>query len=1206
MAPTYWIRRRLHSSMVVNHIFSFNATKVITQNLEKNAFCFTSTRQLFGGGEWEDVRHFRELDSMPFDENDEEMLLQMTEGIDHVGGGYSSEQTKASQSEYNSTESVQTTIIINYTSIMVGTQIFQFPSPILNSNILRSPDNRSDLLVICLKNLQLLLVKVLLQSNGKFELNILTRIYLEEPEVLQNSNRLELLGHHVACSSDGKVIAITGMINKVRFLNLYPSPRTINCFIEGPILHQCFLEPFAPEYLPTHVMYLILSQNVDKILTISLLEFDQLRLTDNFTLHRPLLLPREFPLPKFVIPMKRTHGVLLCAEGLLCFKGINSILSQTGLDDVTIYLAVFNPICYFVLDRPIASKNSQNKFLDQVIINDAIGNLWLVESYRHDKLTWNLECDKVCTFFPMSSFVLQPRKPSSFKILYAKDFGDISEGLLDLDSNNKYSITKSKTKILNTIPLLDYQLVPSPNGILQRTSSSQQLWCVGGTTSMKSHPAIWNIHRGISARIVNPSLPFKYANRLYYYGTVDDAIYFIISFPRHSQLHCLNVTSAVTLIEDFTVDSKTILFESIGSDCDYILVTENFVRIGNFLDLDSSLQVELPEKTLLASFKGGYLVLSSSIKSETNLMIYKLNLKDFRFKSTEEILKPIPLNTLQDIEPSLLKLFFHLNEIFLLVGTFDNVLCLYKLKNGCFQIIGIVPLDSVNGFRVPHECMKIHDKDEPEFLITSQNGHYLICSLHIAVSSVTLKVLRSVQIGDTYVQISHAGSSSYYLTCRVIWKLNLSQSMYPEKVFIGDKMDKGIYSTISLAKNEYKAWENLLVARNDRLLFLEVDTFSSSIVSKFKLCNPPLKMAYMEHMSSFVIISAELTQRISVFNLKSRRELPMIIPSEVFEAEETPSCLCQWEFEREFRKYVHLIVGTKNGTHGSIKLLAVSQSNELITATEIYSWDAPSQILSVVTLNDCSILFSSGKTLYFTYYDESKRKLATPTLVYSGTSDIITLSTNDNMIIATTFSSSFKILYYSPTNRSFTQGPCDKMSQNLIGKCLYFQNLRPHINGTTTASNSEQVIADEGSIIVSDKINCKLFEVMKTTSWDTTDNVLFEDCLPIVSRLSQSSLRSMWYEKSQEQNSDQFLAGGVNGEFYIYERVKKTHFNYLRSHLGNCKRLLLEKYSTALIDCPFEFSLPALFDTKERNVVDGDFLDRQDPFVDYLLSRHTL
>lgn len=1185
--------------MVANHIFSFNATKVISQHLEKNAFCFTSTRQLFDGGEWEDVRHFRELDSMPFDENDEDMLLQMTEGTERMGGGYSSRQTNANPNEHNTTESVKTTIIISYTSIMVESQTFQFVTPILNSSILRSPDNRSDLLVICLKNLQLLLVEVLLQSDGEFELKILTRVYLEEPEESHNCNRLESLGHHVACNSNGKVIAITGMINKVRFLNLYPSPRTINCYIEGPILHQCFLEPFAPENLQTHVMYLILSQNVDKILTISLLEFDQLRLTDTFTLHRPLLLPRDFPLPKFVIPMKRTHGVLLCAERLLCFKGVNSILSQTGLDDVTVYLEVFNPISYFVLDSPIASKNSENEFLDQVIINDALGNFWLVESYRQDSFIWNLECDKVGTFCPMSSFVLQNQKPSSFKILYAKDFGDISEGLFDLNSNNNYSITKSKTKILNTIPLLDYQLVPSPNGILHRTSSSQQLWCVGGTTSLKSHPAIWNIHRGISARIVNPSIPFKYADKLYYYGTVDDAIYFIISFPRHSQLHCLNITSAVTLIEDFTIDSKTVLFESIGVDCDYILVTENFVRIGNFLDLDSSLQVELPEKTLLASFKGGYLVLTSSMESETNLMVYKLNLEDFQFKSTEEIFKPIPLNTLQDIEPSLLKLFFHFHEIFLLVGTFDNILYLYRMKNGRFEIVGTVSLDSIDGFRIPHDCMKIHDKNEPEFLITSQNGHYMICSLHITVSSVTLKVLRSVQIGDSYVQISHAESSLYYLTCRVIWKLNLSKSMYPEKLFIGGKMDKGIYSTMLLPKNEYKACDNLLVARNDKLLFLEVDTFSSSIVSKFKLRNPPLKMAYMEHMSSFVIISAELTQRISVFNLKSRRELPMIIPSTVFESEETPSCLCQWELERESRKYVHLIVGTKKGTHGSIKLLAVSQSNELITATEIYSWDAQSQILSVVTLNDSSILFSSGKTLYFTYYDESKRKLSTPTLVYSGTSDIIALSSNDNMIIATTFSNSFKIFYYSPTTRSFSQGPCDKMSQNLIGKCLYAQYLRP-------ASNSEQDITDEGSIIVSDKINCKLFEVMKTTSWDTTDNSLFEDRLPIVSRLSQSSLRSMWYKKSQEQNSDQFLAGGVNGEFYIYERVKKTHFNYLRRHLDNCKRLVLEKYSTGLIDCPFEFSLPALLDRKEKNVINGDFLNRQDPFVDYILSRHTL
>lgn len=1112
-----------------------------------------------------------------FDDSEEDDLFRMIGDDDgHLSRGGSKVEVEMEVKEFKSI-----ILILKLTSILVNGVEFAMTSPIRSSCVvpgrIEEGFKEEDSLLISLMSGFLFLIRIyyvpLSTKDSSFESDFSGRVsypskgYMFKPYIVQwwdTSKKLilpslESTGYKVFAHWSGRAVVSMSASSVIRVYSCQPSEMGtvflahFNIPIDGFILHGCFAYP-SNNVVGTHYMFLVMSFTENRRIELNLFSWSVLSKEKNDLSKTTLPLDNEFPIPIFIIPLRNHEGFLLVTKNELILLGIHDILCANYEFVRHPFEGAF-PTSYYQSNTSIVL-NAQPE-TEEIILSTQEGMLYsiLIEGSK------NIECIPIVKLLePIGVFSIEYAN-DLYHIIYGSATGanryirlndllDVSSILNTPRENVKYSEVSVIENYKNWAPIIDVAIIDSPKSRRISLRSEQELWVLTGANKKTK---LTQLRSGFGAikmgSVYNRLKKIEKLFKVEY----DNMEYLICNSAFETVLLELPVDEesfkegGLSEIEDSSIieTEDTILVSKIGfSDLSFVQVTNNQILLSNFVSVEWETVFE-DSIILAASVCENFLVVAFDryMRKEITLETFILSENE----NEKKILKQmhcIPLE--RDI--STVKSFLVNGSIHVLVGDYSSTIILYKITKDTITEINFINLRTLNRsnssllleetYLVPQECE--FDERLKSCFIGTKDGFYIQLKYD---DSLNFHCEQFLRVGTTQVQIQisrNLGIPIIYILSRRLWVVNFLVSCFPVPVDFEEKYDRIIFSISSIRGADDGSKELIAVAREDGLAVCQLPLLERTQTIRLVSVSEAKKVLFLPHMLTFIILgdSAKQSNRIrfidrQLLKIISHREVKTRLRTEettacyVFLKDEVPICACIWSIQRSQRVSKKILIGCSSGDNGSFKVLDVgkireSEGNEYLQVSELTAFKHKAPIVSIQQIGN-TIVFSSGKQIYYTAYDSDERKLKSIASLISLTSDIVALTCFQNYILVTSRLDSVLQFKFSPAEAS--EG---KLNLELISKDPIPRSIVNHVSIGPY-------------IIASDKLQSSvLFMHSKNKLLRTIQAYK----MPCTLRLFTARFRSLWDNLTRDLHV--VLCIGVSGEVTTL-RLDSSHLLEIES-----------------------------------------------------------
>ncbi|EGW32458.1 uncharacterized protein SPAPADRAFT_71869 [Spathaspora passalidarum NRRL Y-27907] len=1034
-----FIRQTLLSSpLITNIIPNF---KVQTNKPFKGV-----TSNLFNDEEFQVLIPREEPDSQldAFSDSEEDLILHGEDDIPMA-----TQQTRQQQTNIQHVQ-----VIIRHSSLLIDGIEFSAKTEIRSSCVIKGATDEEDLLFISLKSNYLLLIRLYYvprhYKDDDYHFQSLSHVKDEgnsifKPFVIQwwetssfNNSPDSCSGYMLRSSPSGLSTVSCSSSNSFRlYLTSHSKNGTmlknhVNIETQGTLLDACFIQLDSPTDM---FMTLIFTEQRRLIINLfSWLNYEGL--TQSFS-KSTLPLDNTFEIPVFVIPLKNNGSFLFVSQTKFTIVTIHDIISaEYSFNSIATKWESCFPTSFYVPEIKITLFELDK--LDEVLISTDSGVIFSIV-IADNKFIAQDPIARVSD--NISVFSLEPETNHTYRLIFASDNGSSKEVVLSgtftkeylYEVNNLSKIGYSNFKLIkdfkNWAPLMDIAIIETYNRPRNsQLPSRQEIWGISGTPKKSK---LSQFRHGYSAtKITGTFEKLRKADKLFVF-TYNEVPYLLCSLPfesilletpQHDNDAFAEISNPIITIQEQTIFATDIITSS-GSVI--LQVCPSHMRITNLIDTYSTKQ--FPYRVFECGFHGGLLImLAETTNNIIQCVIWKLESDiDRTFESLEPILvKPIPH------EPSAMKLLSAENNTYIIIGTFEGQLVTYCLQGGDIQEVYNFQLSDI----CPYNPMDIISLE----LIIPNDFHIVNNSLFIGTKEGYLirlemnhkfSLTQFLRIGESNVKFCPSGDNNFlFIQCKGLWLLNQYESVYPKLVHFDDTFERTISASVELSSSDTNK-RKLVLVRDNGLVLTKVSTFTESAIKQISITENAKKLIYVAHISMFLVLckSKSSKNRIRCVDRKSVRIMThrestlksKNTEDQIFAKNEFPVCGCVWEVVRGKSKISRkILVGCSitaetGNEHGSVKVLdfkkaKLQDGSTIMSVVELTTFEHDSPITNIQQ-SEQLILFTSGKNIYYTGYDENEKRFTPVKLLEVLPSTIVSLNiSNDKLFIATRFDSIYQ------------------------------------------------------------------------------------------------------------------------------------------------------------------------------------------------------
>lgn len=1038
-----------------------------------------------------------QMDAFDDDDDDFSMIGRSTSTGETTNSG--TDQIRIDKIE---SELVTIKIIVKITSILVNNIEYSFPAPIRSSCMVNGVKDHEtgrfgeDSILISLKSGFLFLIRVFLvpreytdkyygkEWDAKSSQNLIYKPFIvqwwDTGSNLQMPS-LDSSGFQLISHSSGQSTVSASASNVFRIYNSQLTKagtlfgQHTNVPVDGIILNSCFAEPLPDCIDENHIMFLALIFTENRRLELNLFEWISTELPSPLNLTKKVLpLNNSFPIPIFIIPLRKNTSFLFVSELDLTVISIHQIISVEFDFHVKSIEQISFPTAFYIPFSNISHVTDDN--IDEVILATDAGCIYSILINKNEEITINLIA-RISD--PISVFAIE-RVGKEYSIIFGSDTGSNREviigDLFDEDiklantNNKKYSKTRLITDYKNWAPLLDVLIIDSFKLRSLTNYIDQELWTLAG---IGKRTRLTQLRSGYNAeRMGKVFSKLRKAEKIFV-QEVHNRIFFLLSYPFHTKIFeyfddaededellidmdDMEEEDKISLILDEATMSSSKITKSVN-----VQITTNTVCITNLIQ--KPLVRSFERKLIFSDIIDSHILLVTEIENQDEdkiqtvleLMEVASEMSDFsEVSDITEVLKLIRTIKLDD-EPSMAKFFKVDNEIFIAIGNFDGTIEVKGVFNSTFD--KKMYLSSFNPYHqsfasgcehlnIPHDIFVHRVQNLNQFSIGTKDGYLINVSFSLeADQPMEFNCTQFLKVSDTAVEFCEIQGDSmvYFIISRNLWLVNLHQSVYPQKVFFNETTDRATYSMIQLKLPLF-----ILNDQNSKILtstmkyfgFLREDGVSVGIVhTASRMPNMKhviigefaKKMMYIPFVSSFIVLceSKNPNSRLKFIDRKLLKPLKHIeynktkLVDYIIGEDELPTAMSIWSIQRQDQKTSKKLViafSTDGNTKGLMKIIDISSNtnNEglpTIIVTELNSFEWKEPITCVNQIED-SIIFASGSSINSTSYNIAERKLNNIVVLVKLSSKVISISTNketSEVLVTTNSDSIYKFKYLS-------------------------------------------------------------------------------------------------------------------------------------------------------------------------------------------------
>lgn len=1012
---------------------------------------------------------------------------------------------------------------------------------------------------------------------------------------------LDTSGYALFTHASGLSAVSTSASNVFRIFNCQHTDSGImfmphfNVPVDGIILHSCFVEPLSNIIIDNHVMFLTMIFTESRRLELNLYAWT-LSESVNTNLTKTILpLDNSFKIPVFIISLGNGDSFLLVTEEELIIVTIHDILSADyGFTRVP-YPGSF-PTNYYRPSSLICSSTDDKT--DEVLISTDNGVIYSIIIYGNKDIQI-LPITRVSD--PISVFSFE-RIGNEFALIFGSDTGSNRELIISLLFTREYldslsNIQKpnySSVQLIrdfkNWAPILDILIIDSFRSRTVNNVSDQELWALTGTGK---RTRLTRLRSGYSA--TRKSMTYEQLRKTdkLHFIELRNKYYLFCSLPFETIVLEYQTDSNEYLIEieDAALDTTrfSLLVANIPADPDRLIqITQNSITITNLFD--SYVSTELGDQNILfCDINNDYLgIISESsidkLSITMELLRFNKNIDynvDFESSGAFTILNSLKI----PYQPSMMRIVEIDSLTYVITGSYDGSLFIYNLTSDSnLSLVKQYALHDFNpytkkgsfyeNFVIPHDSIQ-NTKERSNIFVGSRDGYYIHFQFQ---ANAELKCKIFLKIGDTPVLFKsmHNESLMVFVSSRSLWLLNLFESEYLTQVFFEERHDRAISAMIQLPKyseggKHEKGVKYFGFVREEGFTIGSVSTFKGPNIKQINIAESGKKLTYLPHLSTFVVlcnskdpkfrmkfIDRKLCKTLQHHELNARLKI-LNSDEAIFDVNEIPTAACIWSIKRQERISKKLLVGSMvNNTSGSFKVLDISKEQSSrehpvnIRVTELTSFDHKEPITNIQQI-DTAILFSSGRTIYSTTYDIDERKLKPVASLLTLTSEIISLSIEEEnkLLVTTKLDSIFQFAYSKNPDT-------DTDTLNLIYKDLSPKSIvnQAHLNN---------------KVIAGDKLHSS---ILIMDFYENTLRNRLSYKMPSIPRVYASRFNSYWVDQGNneqdmnENGNRNILCVGVNGEITSIRSLSKNSIeldNLAKSlNLGTMSDELIESFMEKL------------------------------------------
>ncbi|KAG7885022.1 hypothetical protein KL938_001279 [Ogataea parapolymorpha] len=981
-----------------------------------------------------------------------------------------------------------------------------------------------DSLLVCLENGTVLLLRVFV-SGGHFEPIVIQKLRTSS---LGPCEKTSMIGYKVTVYKTGKMVAIAAFSKVIRIMRIEYDSHGIpsfgasqNMIIGGALVDTVFMEPLEPVDKEYTILVNLITTD-ENIMKLEYNEFYQYDNPLNSIKTHPILLWNLEEVPYFLIPTTKTQCLLQVQETKCVVHGIHYMLSRDEADVTEQALPMIGgkyiiPNSYYIPQYPITCfpcEDYEEELYDQILLSTDV-SLWLLEifgsSRRRDRRIRFSEMFVQPSVF--SHFSLEEIAERQYSLTYFNERGSAEYKIINLvpRSNGpafKMKVIEDKGSLLNWFPTFDYKVIPAQRSKLVNATSSEELWCVG---RCESRGALFSMHKGYRAEKSIPETRYKDVTHIYGFRLRGQPHFVLSSFQESWVIAFINEDDLgdITELSQFRTSQRTIYFGMLP-DSRFIQIFEHGWRIGTFQSGDF-LTTYVHERIILSALWEDIVVLAYEYGDE----MIQVNIEAFTMSGKSIAVSPGIIG----IQPSLMKFITRHKQPYLAIGTYANKIHFYRLEDYRLLLSDTLDLSShINEFVTPHDivCTEHHS------LMTSKDGSLLLYEDE--------KLLALLKIGEIPASLLQQSESEFFIVTKTLWKLDLTKSCYPERIWVAETVDRGCHAAVLVPMAhddllpQYEE-DQLLAIRDDGLCSLFVSRTIDWSIKKIILGSTPLKMMYYEYHNVFVVLVAG-PEKLLFVDHKTKKVLATDQEEQVLAKHEQPLSISEWHVKsRRVEEYTHkhLLVGCidKRDGSGLVKIIELKKVKDTVLLKVLYSWTQSSAVAAVAQLPDSVIIYSDRNSVRLRKYKPLESKLSDTFGQQSFPSEVKEINcVGTHVAVVTAKDSVYTYHYLREPNGSLSPHLSDPVSRDLMGHC----------------------IIRDPFIIAADRQQQTILVIPNNTDYYaslTTQEVL-EWKTPFIPRLYECRFEPLW---SVPQRNTKFLAMGLNGEIRMYYEITESTFD---------------------------------------------------------------
>lgn len=1063
-------------------------------------------------------------------------------------------------------------IIVKQTSLLIEGIEF-FLSCDVRDSVVINGQKEEDVLILSLKTGFLLLIKIyfvprfykdtdyFFQNKEKIPVN---SSFIFKPFIVQwwdaslSLASFSTSGFYLRTDHTGLCVVSSSLYNVFR---IYEVDHTVNGIIlkkhhnvevDGIILHCMFISSIDKMKLKNKFTFLTLILTEQKNFVIILFSWFSLEEITHDFLKKKVSLKNDFDLPIFLIYLRKNDYLLFIYEDFLIYVSVEDLDAyEKKLKKIdSPWHSISFPTNYYFPRSNITSLNTIN--FDQVVISTNDGIIYLVTMIDKElKIKPILRINDSISVFSLEKI------ENNFCLIYGSSFGDNRKLLIDkiydynsifVSKNNDlfYNSFKIIKDYYNWSPLIDVSFIDIHrynNDLI----SGQEIWAITGFGSKKK---LTQFHYGYKFKV---NCIFKENFKLYdniFFLKIKSLSLLLCSSQLRSYVFEIQIQKQINLIElktnHLVLNQKTILFQNFQLDNDHYLIQVNDFGflISNMLDFNHYYEIDNC-KIFLSCFFINYLCIIT--KKKHSRINFVLSLYEFKYDTNLDKSKKITYKITSidiDFQPSAVKCFLIKSLFYIFIPSFDDGLNIYRFDNNSIFKLKTIDLKVLN----PYTFMNLFDNEEivindifqfnDFFYFGSNDGYFIQVEFNNDFDFICKKYLKISNSPVSFVGIEN-DLLQFFVHSFGLWLVDFHHSDFPVKVYINELIEKQINKIINVNTDpKNQVFPNYFAfLRNDGLVFTEIFTLKQSFVSQIQIPLDAKKLSYFSKFSLFILLcdSKNPSERLSFVDRKTFKQLKhnesllrnnKTIFKSLFKKNEFPISSCLWSFKKNNKIFTEFLIGSKivnpsldtQSPRGSFKVVEISHSfsecsTKSINVIELTSFLHSDPISCIKQLNSI-ILFSSDKSVYYTYYKLNEKKLSTVKLLTTLPSQIFkfNVDSHNNFFLITEHDGFYKYIIKVYDDNAILE----YIEKN--------EDSNRYLNFTTL--NSE--------IFITDKMNSCVYKMNK----NEIKNKLLIYKSPRIFRVFSCKFSSYWLDFNDHNKNNSNIIVGVNGEILILKSVK--------------------------------------------------------------------